>query len=194
MFAPQHNTWLISMTISKPTWRLSWIMPIASLLLLETSLSDVTQHTKSRKIFIRCNVASDWSKLFPVPVPVGHAYIIRCYEWAIQTSTGSRKLYIVLLRNWQIWISLKLKPTFQNVSPYICASAPDAYGIPSKRLKKRLLFSFFCFLFFSFLRRQCGPVVRALALRSGDPGFKPRSDYSLNLILVVPGSTSQLRL
>ena len=42
--------------------------------------------------------------------------------------------------------------------------------------------------------RQCGPVVRALALRSGDPGFKTGSDRSLNLILVVPGSTSQLHL
>ena len=44
------------------------------------------------------------------------------------------------------------------------------------------------------LRRQCGPVVRALALRSGDPGFKTRSNHSLNLILVVPGSTSKLHL
>ena len=44
------------------------------------------------------------------------------------------------------------------------------------------------------MRRQCGPVVRALALRSGDPGFKTRSDHSLNLFLVVPGSTSQLHL
>ena len=44
------------------------------------------------------------------------------------------------------------------------------------------------------LRRQCGPVVRALALRSGDPRFKTCSDHSLNLILVVPGSTSQLHL
>ena len=42
--------------------------------------------------------------------------------------------------------------------------------------------------------RQCGLVVRALVLRSGDPGFKTRSDHSLNLILVVPGSTSQLHL
>ena len=33
--------------------------------------------------------------------------------------------------------------------------------------------------------RQCGPVVRALALISEDPGFKTRSDHSLNLILVV---------
>ena len=41
---------------------------------------------------------------------------------------------------------------------------------------------------------QCGPVVRALALRFGDPGFKTHSDHSLNLILVVPGSTSQLHL
>ena len=44
------------------------------------------------------------------------------------------------------------------------------------------------------LRRQCGPVVRALSLRSGDPGFKTRSDHSLNLILVIPSSTSQLHL
>ena len=29
-------------------------------------------------------------------------------------------------------------------------------------------------------RRQSGPVVGALALRSGDPGFKTRSDHSLN--------------
>ena len=43
--------------------------------------------------------------------------------------------------------------------------------------------------------RQCGPVVRALAPRSGDPGFKTRSDHSLNLILVVPAALvdSQLR-
>ena len=46
----------------------------------------------------------------------------------------------------------------------------------------------------NFRRRQCGPVVRALALRSGDPGFKTRSDHSLNLFLVAPGSTSQLHL
>ena len=37
-------------------------------------------------------------------------------------------------------------------------------------------------------------VVRALALRCGDPGLKTCSDHSLNLILVVPGSTSQLHL
>ena len=37
-------------------------------------------------------------------------------------------------------------------------------------------------------------MVGALALRSGDPGFKTRSDHSLNLFLVVPGSTSQLHL
>ena len=36
------------------------------------------------------------------------------------------------------------------------------------------------------LRRQCGPVVRALALRSGDSGFKTRSEHSLNLFPVVP--------
>ena len=35
-------------------------------------------------------------------------------------------------------------------------------------------------------------MVRALALRSGDPGFKTRSDHSLNLFLAVPGSTFQL--
>ena len=50
-----------------------------------------------------------------------------------------------------------------------------------------------CF-FANMYRRQCGPVVRALALRSGDPGYKTRFDHSLNLILVVPGSTSQLHL
>ena len=52
-----------------------------------------------------------------------------------------------------------------------------------------------CYMFFDkHWRRQCGPVVRALALRSGDPGFKTRSDPLLKLILVVPGSTSQLHL
>ena len=49
-------------------------------------------------------------------------------------------------------------------------------------------------LWYLDLRRQYSLVVRALALRSGDPGFKTRSDHSLNLILVVPGSTSQLHL
>ena len=44
------------------------------------------------------------------------------------------------------------------------------------------------------IRRQCGPVVRALALRSGGPGFKTRADHSLKFFLVVPGSTSQLHL
>ena len=43
-------------------------------------------------------------------------------------------------------------------------------------------------------RRQCGPVVRALALRSGDPWFKTHSDNCLNLLLIVPGSTCQLLL
>ena len=37
-----------------------------------------------------------------------------------------------------------------------------------------------------FLRRQCGRVVRALALRSGDPGFKTRSDHSPNLFPSSP--------
>ena len=62
--------------------------------------------------------------------------------------------------------------------------------------------SFFCFVKFVIIhvflvladfvwviwviRRQCGPVVRALALRSGDPGFKTRPDHSLNLILNLP--------
>ena len=36
--------------------------------------------------------------------------------------------------------------------------------------------------------RQCGPVVRALASRSGNPGLKTLSDHSLNLILVVPAA------
>ena len=39
--------------------------------------------------------------------------------------------------------------------------------------------------------RQCGRVVRALALKFVEPGFKTRFDHSLNLILEVPGSTSQ---
>ena len=43
-------------------------------------------------------------------------------------------------------------------------------------------------------RRQCGPVVRALALRSGDPEFKTHSDHSLNLILVVPSLTVNSQL
>ena len=37
-------------------------------------------------------------------------------------------------------------------------------------------------------------MVRGLALGSRGPGFKTRSDHLLNLILVVPGSTSQLHL
>ena len=45
-----------------------------------------------------------------------------------------------------------------------------------------------CFLNYM---RQCGPVVRAIALRSGDHGFKKRPDHWLNyLFLAVPGSTS----
>ena len=37
-------------------------------------------------------------------------------------------------------------------------------------------------------------MVRTLVLRSGVHGFKIRSDHSLNLILIVPGSTSRLHL
>ena len=37
-------------------------------------------------------------------------------------------------------------------------------------------------------------MVRVLAMRSGDSGFKTRSDHSMNLFLVVPSSTSQLHL
>ena len=33
-------------------------------------------------------------------------------------------------------------------------------------------------------------VVRGVALRSGDPGFKTHSDHLFNLFLVVPGSSS----
>ena len=40
--------------------------------------------------------------------------------------------------------------------------------------------------------RQYGPVVKALALKSGDRGFKADSDHSLHLIMVAPGSTSRL--
>ena len=42
--------------------------------------------------------------------------------------------------------------------------------------------------------RQCGAIVMVLALRSGDPGFKTRSDHLLNLFLVVTSSTSRLHL
>ena len=35
---------------------------------------------------------------------------------------------------------------------------------------------------------------RLHVLRSEDPGFKTHSEHSLNLFLVVPGSTSQLHL
>ena len=35
--------------------------------------------------------------------------------------------------------------------------------------------------------RPLGLVVRMLALRSGAPGFKTRSNHSMNLFLVVPG-------
>ena len=49
---------------------------------------------------------------------------------------------------------------------------------------------------FEFFSRagQFGPVVRALAARWRDPGFKTLSDHRFNLFLVVPGSTSQLHL
>ena len=39
--------------------------------------------------------------------------------------------------------------------------------------------------------RKCSQVVRTLALRSGIPGLKSRSDHSLSLFPVVPGSTCQ---
>ena len=42
--------------------------------------------------------------------------------------------------------------------------------------------------------RQCDPVVRALALRSGDPRFQTGPGHWLNLFLIVPGSTSQLHV
>ena len=32
-------------------------------------------------------------------------------------------------------------------------------------------------LFAMIFHGKCGPVVKALALRSGDPGFKTRSDH-----------------
>ena len=45
-----------------------------------------------------------------------------------------------------------------------------------------------------FNARQCGPVVRTLALRSGVPGLKTRSDHSLNLFPEVPRSTARAHL
>ena len=43
---------------------------------------------------------------------------------------------------------------------------------------KEMLYIFAMVLLFR--KRQCGPGVRALALRYGDLGFKTRSDHSLN--------------
>ena len=42
----------------------------------------------------------------------------------------------------------------------------------------------------SALKKYSKNAVWPSGGRSGDPGFKTRSDHSLNLILVVPGSTS----
>ena len=36
------------------------------------------------------------------------------------------------------------------------------------------------------LRRQCGQVVRTLALRSGVPGFKTRSDHNVEFVTCSP--------
>ena len=41
---------------------------------------------------------------------------------------------------------------------------------------------------------QCGQVVRAPDLKSGNPEFKSHSDHQLDLFQVVPGSTPQLYL
>ena len=49
-------------------------------------------------------------------------------------------------------------------------------------------------VFFKKDNTQCGPMVKTLALRSGVPGFKTRSDHSLNLFLVVHDSTSRPHL
>ena len=76
--------------------------------------------------------------------------------------------------------------------PLLWLSVRDAFPLVILTLMKSFIFGVkndTCLVW-----RQCGPLVRALALRSGDPGFKTCSDHSLNLILVVPGSTSQLHL
>ena len=78
-----------------------------------------------------------------------------------------RTLMIILFENFELVISVNLY-SYQIFS----------WGLP----------------FYVHLWRQCGPVVRALALRSRDLRFKTRSDHSLNLILVVPSSTSQPHL
>ena len=44
-------------------------------------------------------------------------------------------------------------------------------------------------LFLDDKRRQWVALVRALALRLGDPRLKTREAFLLNLILVVPGSS-----
>ena len=58
----------------------------------------------------------------------------------------------------------------------------------SKKAKKGVHIFSMCRGRYCFISkgRQYGPVVTALALRSGDPGFMTRSDHSLNVILVVP--------
>ena len=49
-------------------------------------------------------------------------------------------------------------------------------------------------IFYTTFIWQCGPVVRALAVGSGYPGFKTRSDHSLNFFPIGPGSTSWLHM
>ena len=97
------------------------------------------------------------------------------------TRAGRAKLWFLPTKYANLWRSCcrrRCRCHFLN-SPYV---------VKSKRLTRRLGHMAWGSV------RQCGPVVRALALRSGDPGFKTRSDHSLNLFLVVPGSTSRLHL
>ena len=95
--------------------------------------------------------------------------------------------HFLLLGKWPVlWGRLFPWALCLGISPYLDQIFPYRY-LRSSGWDSRISLS-------ASILRQCGPVVRALALRSGDPGFKTRSDHSLNLFLVVPGSTSQLHL
>ena len=77
-----------------------------------------------------------------------------------------------------------------SLSPYIFLYEFAAIMALVRTRNRHLVPNFWqcSFLFPTYLGRskeaQCGPVVMALALGSRDPGFKSRSDHSLN----VPGS------
>ena len=69
-----------------------------------------------------------------------------------------------------------------------------SYGKLIMQVWTRMVFNFFLRFRVATMKRQCGLVIRELPLRSRDPWFKNNSGHSLNLILAVLGSTSQLHL